>query len=101
MFTSDGQASARCEIVDHVWEAPPRSADCHLNWGDRFELTQGGGAGFNCYGEEFPAADQTLAYGQTLFLGTIRCDSEFTGMTCTDSSTGHYFTISRESYELG
>jgi hypothetical protein len=101
MFTSGGQASARCEIVDHAWVAPPRSADCRLNWGDRFELTQGGGAGFNCYGQEFPTAEETLAYGHTLSLGTITCDSEYTGMTCTDSSTGHYFRISREGYELG
>ena len=60
----------------------------------------GSGAGFNCYAQEFPAAEQTLAYGQTRSLGTITCDSEPTGITCTDSSTGHYFRISRETYEL-
>jgi hypothetical protein len=101
MFTSGGQIGARCEVVDHTWVAPPRSADCHLNWGDRFYLTHGGGAGFGCYGQEFPTADQTRGYGQTRSLGTITCDSEYTGMTCTDSSTGHYFRISRETYELG
>jgi hypothetical protein len=101
MFTLSGQNVARCEVVSHTWVLPPRSLDCHLNWGDRFHLTQGGGAGFNCYGQEFPIAEQTLGYGQTRTLGTITCDSEYTGMTCTDSSTGHYFRVSRDSYELG
>jgi len=31
----------------------------------------------------------------------MTCDSEPSGMTCTDSSTGHFFRISRESYQLG
>jgi len=26
---------------------------------------------------------------------------EPTGMTCTDSGTGHFFRVSRESYQLG
>jgi hypothetical protein len=101
MFTSAGQKIARCEVIDHTWVAPPRSTDCHLNWGDRFELTEGSAAAFNCYGQESPTPEQTLAYGQTRSLGTITCDSEYTGMTCTDSSTGHYFRVARETYQLG
>jgi len=42
-----------------------------------------------------------LNYGQARSAGTITCDSEPSGMTCTDSSTGHYFRMSRESNELG
>jgi hypothetical protein len=80
--------------------APP-PPDCHLNSGDRFYLTQGGDAGVGCYGQEFPTAEQTLGYDQSLSLGTITCVSEYTGMTCTDSSTGHYFRVSRDGYVLG
>jgi Family of unknown function (DUF6636) len=101
MFMSDGQGVARCEVVDHAWVAPPVSADCHLNWGDRFELAEGSAAAFNCYGQDFPTSEQTLAYGQTRSLGSITCASEYTGMTCSDGSTGHYFRISRDSYQLG
>ena len=101
VFTSGGEIGARCEVLDHTWVAPPRSADCPLNWGDRFYLTQDGDAGFSCYHQEFPAAQQTLGYGQTQSLGTLTCDSESTGMTCSDSSTGHYFSVSHETYELG
>jgi hypothetical protein len=35
-----GGAGGRCEVVDHSWAAPPRSPDCPLNWGDRFQLTR-------------------------------------------------------------
>jgi hypothetical protein len=34
-------------------------------------------------------------------IGAITCDSEPSGVTCTNSSTGHFFRVSRESYELG
>jgi hypothetical protein len=101
MFAFDGQNSVRCEIADYSWVAPPPSPDCHLNWGSRFKLEQSGAAVFDCSGAELPAPEQTLAYGETRSLGAITCESEPVGMTCTDSSTGHYFRVSRETYELG
>jgi hypothetical protein len=101
LSTPGGEDAARCEVVDHTWAAPPPPPDCHLDSGDRFYLTQGGSAVVGCYGQEFPTSQQTLGYGQSLSLGTITCASEYTGMTCTDSSTGHYFTVSRDGYELG
>jgi hypothetical protein len=39
----------------------------------------------------WPTALPTLDYGQTLSVATITCDSEPWGMTCTDSSTSHFF----------
>ena len=44
---------------------------------------------------------QTLDYGQTSSIGAITCDSEPAGVTCTDTSTGHFFRVSPESYQLG
>ena len=87
--------------VEACFVSPTFSEVTAGNWGDRFELTEGSEAAFNCYGQEFPTPEQTLAYGQTRSLGTITCDSEYTGMTCTDSSTGHYFRVAREIYQLG
>jgi hypothetical protein len=101
MFAFDGQNSVRCEIADYSWVAPPPSPDCHLNWGSRFKLEQSGAAVFDCSGAELPAPEQTLAYGETRSLGAITCETEPVGMTCTDGSTGHYFRVSRETYELG
>ncbi|MDT5016309.1 MAG: hypothetical protein QOD39_2469, partial [Mycobacterium sp.] len=96
-----GDIAARCEVVDHTWAAPP-PPDCHLNYGDRFYLTQAGGAVVGCYGQEFgPGPFPKHGYGQSRTFGTITCASEYTGMTCTDGSTGHYFRVSRDSYELG
>ena len=44
----------------------------------------------------------TLDYGQkTRSLGAISCASEQSGVTCTDSSTGHFFQASSESYQVG
>jgi hypothetical protein len=101
LSTPGNEIAARCEVVDHTWTAPPPS-DCHLNYGDRFYLTQAGGAVVGCYGQEFgPAPQETLGYGQSRTFGTITCTSEYTGMTCTDGSTGHYFRVSRDGYELG
>lgn len=95
-----GEIEARCEVADHAWSATA-PADCHLNWGDRLYVRQGGDAGFGCYGQDFPTGQQTLGYGQSRSFGTITCESEPSGMTCTDNSTGHYFRVSRETYEIG
>jgi hypothetical protein len=101
MFAYDGQNSVRCDIADYSWTAPPRSPNCQLSWGSRFKLEQGSAAVFDCYAQELPAVDHTLGYGQTQTVGTITCASEPSGMTCTDGSTGHYFRVSRETYQVG
>jgi hypothetical protein len=100
LFSFDGQTRADCELADHSWVAPPKEPECHQDWGSRFTLNQSG-AIFACYGQELPAPDRTLGYGSTWSVGTITCDSESTGMTCTDHSTGHFFSISRETWRLG
>ncbi|WP_422227806.1 hypothetical protein [Mycobacterium sp.] len=33
--------------------------------------------------------------------GAITCSSEQSAMKCTDVTTGHFFRVSQESYELG
>jgi hypothetical protein len=104
----NGTIVAVCKAHDHTWVAP--SAAGGGQWcqdaGTDLKLFQGGTA---CAGvwpnqiwlQQDLGALPTLAYGQTHTIGTITCDSEPSGVTCTDSSTGHYFRISRESYQLG
>jgi hypothetical protein len=102
--------------VNHVYcqgggpYAVPTPPDCHLAWGDRFSLDQGSAPVSHCHGDTIIPSHTSpgpipgvpiLDYGHTQSLGAITCDSEPTGMTCTDSSTGHYFRMSRESNELG
>lgn len=43
----------------------------------------------------------TLDLGQTRSVGTITCDSQDFGVTCTDAGTGHYIRASTGSYDLG
>lgn len=43
----------------------------------------------------------SLAYGKSLSLGSLTCDSAPTGVTCSEIGTGHYFVASRDFYGLG
>jgi len=98
-----GTSGVLCEIKDYTWFVP-RPADYTVGGkGNRFILDRGhapiGGDWHSDH--EFPDGAPTLDYGQTRIVGAITCDSEPSGMTCTDSSTGHFFRVSRDSYQLG
>jgi hypothetical protein len=41
-----------------------------------------------------------LPYGTALVLGSYRCDSTSGGVFCQNESTGHGFSMSRESYGI-
>lgn len=101
MFDSDGRNTVRCEVAEHGWEAPPRSPECQLNWGDRVELTEDSPAVFSCYGQNLPDPQATLDYGKIAHFGSISCTSETTGIMCLDNDTGHFFNVSRDAYQVG
>jgi hypothetical protein len=106
------QPIAMCQIGDHTYPVPPglgrdrNGGPCPAgsDLGRDFRLDQGQAAYVTCTysalgsgSGEWPA----LGFGQTRSLGTITCSSEPVGMTCTDAGTGHFFRVSRESYQLG
>ena len=98
-----GAESAACDISDYTYQPPP-PPPCgqHLPWGSRFVLETGKPAAIHCHGDTLRlAGEPTLDYGQTASAGTLTCASEASGVRCTDSSTGHYFRVSRDSYDLG
>ncbi|MCT7660475.1 hypothetical protein N4S67_18890 [Mycobacterium sp. CPCC 205710] len=108
----DGTAEAWCKIRDHSWAAPTDTICPVANVtgaigepADDFQLRQGRAActGFvmNQIFFSGPYLPGTLAYGQTHTVGPITCASEPSGVTCSDSSTGHLFRVSQESYQLG
>ncbi|MFI5509066.1 DUF6636 domain-containing protein [Mycobacterium sp. NPDC051804] len=101
MFDSDGRNTVRCEVVQHAWQAPPRSPDCQLNWGDRVELTEDSPAVFSCYGQNLPEPQATLDYGKVAIFGSISCNSQVSGILCLDNDTGHFFNVSRDLYQVG
>jgi hypothetical protein len=103
---------AMCQISDHTYSIPQGAAlqqdgaPCEPNTvsGRDIRVDQGKQAYVTCsysaIGSGFgpwPA----LAYGQTRSLGALTCDSEPSGITCTDGGTGHFFRISRDSYQVG
>ena len=102
----NGTGSAVCKLQDHTWVAPPPAGgDCEYS-GHDLKLSQGHVPCAGVWPSQIflmPYYDKvpTLSYGQTHTVGTITCDSEPPGVACTDSSTGHFFRVSRESYQLG
>jgi hypothetical protein len=90
-----------CEIGNHLWVAPPRPPSCEGGWGDRIGMDQGSPPALNCHTDTLRGTTEpTLAYGSTYTVGEMSCDSELSGVTCTDASTRHSFRISRDSYQL-
>ena len=101
---------ANCEVREHTWVAPastigPFGRACDFNFGGlEFYVSQAKPANLGCYegASKFNAPGlKTLDYGQTYSRGAMTCDSELSGVTCTDTATGHFFRVSRENYELG
>jgi hypothetical protein len=110
----DGPAPiALCQIKIKTFTVPPGSGrgqtgePCPYGTGsgNDFRLDQGQPGFIRCSfaalggggGGPWP----TLEYGQSRSLGAITCESQPSGMTCTDIDSGHFFRVSRDSYELG
>jgi hypothetical protein len=92
-----------CEVVNYTWFIP-RPPDYQMGGrGNIFVLGRGSApvAGVWHSDHQFPDGAPTLNYGESRTAGTITCDSQSAGMRCTDSSTGHFFVVSRESYQVG
>jgi hypothetical protein len=107
-----GKGSATCQVEYPTYAAPPRQyvgldgrpSTCWLSgWGYRFSLPEGWPPHLDCVGDDLipPPPRQTLEYGQTESLGAITCASEPSAMRCTDTSSGRFFRVSSDSYELG
>ena len=99
--------TSACRIVDYTYSVQPLPADCSSpGWPSTFWLHEGEPPSLKC-NQDPPGSyhglrtDTTLDYGQTRSVGVMTCDSEPSGVTCTDTGTGHFFRVSRDSYALG
>jgi hypothetical protein len=96
-------ATARCDITARSWSPPRRPASCPkiVDFGQGLIVGATGAAGLVCAGDTVmnPSA-RTLAYGQADVIGTLRCTSALSGVTCASTRTGHGFFISRQGYRL-
>jgi hypothetical protein len=100
----------QCAIGDYTYAALPGSTSdggaCPYgsDLGRDFRLDQGKPTYLTCsysaLGSGF-GPWSTVDYGQTRSLGPITCDSELSGVTCTDTSSDLFFRVSRDSYQLG
>jgi len=95
-----GKGAVACQVLNHTYPQPPLP-DCPVA-GREYDLAQGAPSFLGCQGGVIvDPAPPTLDYGQTRSVGTIACEVEPSGVTCTDSSTGHFLRLSRDSYQLG
>jgi hypothetical protein len=92
--------SARCDIADKSWTAPPQPADCDLAWGNGVSVGVAGEASMVCAGDTVLGGARTLPYGDAVRVGDFVCVSAESGVRCTNEPTGHGFTLSRQSYDL-
>jgi hypothetical protein len=95
-----GKNFVQCDIVNQSW-VPPRPPP-----GGRADATatvvlMRGQLPIVGYSPGTLAATEPAYYNQPLSAGAITCSPEQSAMRCTDASTGHFFRVSRESYELG
>jgi hypothetical protein len=97
--------TASCWIVDYTYAAPAEACSSP-GWANGFWLDGGNPAELRCSTEP-PGTysglrtHTTLDYGQTRSVGVMTCASAASGVTCADTSTGHFFRVSRDSYQLG
>jgi hypothetical protein len=98
----DGSALAECEISDHTYAVPARPTPCMGAFGDRLSMRQGSPARMTCHSDTVRGTGYpVLQYGQTRSLNSVTCESQQSGITCTDNASGHFFQLSRDTYELG
>jgi hypothetical protein len=106
-----GKGAGTCQVQNPAYAPPPPQyvagdgsvgACWLLGWGSQVSLLQGSPPHLDCVGDNliYPPLP-TLQYGQAASLGAITCASEPSAITCTDTSSGRFFRVSRDSYQLG
>jgi hypothetical protein len=96
-----GKNFVQCDIVNQSWVPPQPPPPDRADATSTFLLIRGQapivGYSPGTVGDDGPMLDSAQAPS----AGAITCSSEQSAIRCTDVSTGHFFRVSRESYELG
>jgi hypothetical protein len=91
----------QCDIADHSWAAPQPPPPGRTDATSTFVLMRGKSPIVG-YSPGPPATLGPMLDGaQAPSAGAITCSSEQSAVKCTDVSTGHFFRVSQESYQLG
>ncbi len=91
----------QCDIANHTWAAPQPPPQGRTDATSTFVLMRGQLPVIGYSPGMLAAAGPTLVGAQAPSGGAITCTSEQSAIRCTDVSTGHFFRVSPESYELG
>ena len=96
-----GDGSLRCDIAETEGRAPRRPADCDLDWGNAFEMTERSRrAGRICHGDTVMDPDAAvLSYGSSWSGGGFSCLSSARGISCRNAR-GAGWDLSRSSQVL-
>ena len=95
--------TARCDIRKRTWSPPPRPSSCPniVDFGQGLIVGGSGAARFVCAGDT--SADPSaapLAYNSDTVVGNFTCSSTSSGMTCTNTASGHGFFIAIQGYRI-
>jgi hypothetical protein len=91
----------RCDLMSRTNQAPKKPADCPVDYGNVFELRNNkGGTNLLCYGDTIAnPSNPKLPYGAKWSKAGIVCESQTTGLTCTNQ-VGKGFSISKGNQKL-
>jgi hypothetical protein len=95
-----GHFGARCDVAEHSWVAPPKPANCELDWGGGVAVDKKGTAGYVCAGDTTLHQGKVLNYGETASNRPFRCKSLTDGVRCKNRNTKHGFFVSRDVVRL-
>jgi hypothetical protein len=95
-----GKNFVQCDIVNQSW-VPPRPPPAGRAGATSTVVLVRGQMPIVGYSPGTLAAADPVNYDKPLSAGAILCNSEQSAVRCTDTSTGHFFRVSSESYELG
>ncbi len=115
-----GPTDVRCDISQFAYVPPTRPRSCELDYGQTFDLRRS--ATLGCVGDTVagsasstqnwfrktglkplatPMGPQAvLPYGWKLNSTQISCTSATTGVTCTNTTTRHGFTVAKAGYKV-
>jgi hypothetical protein len=96
-----GKNFVQCDIANHSWVAPQPPPQGRPDATSTFLLVRGQAPIVGYSPGTVGDAGPMLVGAQTPHGGAIACSTEQSAVKCTDTSTGHFFRVSPESYELG
>ena len=100
MYSWNGGAEARCDVIELTPTYRKAPAGCDLDWGHSFAGDNTGKGVLACVGDTVQdPRNPVLPYGQALSLGGISCVSAKTGITCTNAA-GHGFSVAKAKQKL-